>query len=166
MRQRGRVSGAASLMLPPVLDPGGRPDPPAIQREAQARERRRYTAALPPSWFQPENLPLLTELCQAIELSNSVAQELHRIKSLRNDDKLAKFLKLVRAKVQVSETIFRLSTKLRFTPQARFTAHKAAALAETSRFPRPWDLTGDDHATDRPDEPKSGSVDWGPRIKN
>jgi hypothetical protein len=159
MRQRGRPSGNSLSIVPAVPVPDGRPEPPAILSEAEAREWRRYTAALPSTWFTPENLPLLTELCQAIELSNSVAQELHRIKSLRNDDKLAKFLKLVRAKVQVSETIFRLSTKLRFTPQSRLTAQRAAALAETARFPRPWDLVDSSRADEPADKP---ATDWGP----
>ena len=147
-------------MLPVVPSTDGRPLPPAFLSPDEAAQWRIYVEALPADWFPPEVQPLLSELCETITLSHRLAGELRAVKSLKGDESFQKFMELVRAKIQVSALIMQLSTKLRCTVQSRLTARKASSFAETARFPKPWDLTGDS-ADDRADEP--AVPDWGPR---
>jgi hypothetical protein len=142
MRQRGRPSGGSLSVVPIVADPDGRPAPPPELSEDEAKQWRTYTARMPPSWFPNETLPLLRELVQTITLAQRANAELRAIKSLRRDDVFARFIKLAHTKLETSERISQLSTKLRLTNQSRIQAQRASALEQTSRHMKPWEIGG------------------------
>lgn len=155
------------MTVAPAPSPDGRPSPPPELDGPAAEQWKVYVSAMPSGWFTREMEPVLSELCQVIQLSNATALELRKIKSLRRNDTLHKFLKIARTKLELSARVMQLSTKLRLTVQSRIRSEKAAQLVEANRFVKPWDLTGDGADRDRADEP--GPVDWTPgrsRLKN
>jgi hypothetical protein len=162
MRQRGRLSRNADLTVLPFSGQREHPAAPAFLQPDEAEQWDVYVRAMPPDWFPAETQPLLAELCQSITYSHRVAAELHAIGSLSRDESFQKFMELLRAKIQVSALIMQLSTKMRLTNQSRLRSEKASALAE-NRFPKPWDLTGDDVLKSEGMSDESEPPDWGPR---
>jgi hypothetical protein len=87
---------------------------------------------MPPSWFAPESWPVLAELCQTAVASRRVAAELTKIGSLARTKTFDRFTELTRFKIQYSEIVGRLSTKLRLTNQSRM-SDRQATNARNSR---------------------------------
>ena len=118
-----------------------------------------YVEALPPSWFAREAEPVLAELGETVVLSRRIGAELSKMKSLARTTSFDRFTELTRLKIQYSEVIGRLSTKLRLTNQSRMSERQAANDAQRSTI-KPWDIgTDTDSPADRADEP----VNWDPR---
>jgi hypothetical protein len=159
MRQRGRPSAFSLTVVPPDPD---RPPPPPHLNVDEARAWLRFTGALPPTWFGPESWALLASLCSDTVTCEKVTVELARARkgSLRSDSKFKRFSALVRQKVQLSQVIAVASTKLRLTPSTRLRSAKAAALAESARLPKPWELSGFARDTDDNDGEPAGPPDW------
>jgi len=88
--------------------------------------------------------------------SQRIAAELHRIKSLARQTSFDRFTELTRLKIQYSEIVGRLSTKLRLTNQSRMSDRQAANAARTPTI-KPWDIGG---GGDGPADGGSDPVNW------
>ncbi len=116
--------------------------PPAELAPDAASLWRQYVEALPPSWFAREAEPVLAELCETVVLSRRIGAELSKMKSLARTTSFDRFTELTRLKIQYSEVIGRLSTKLRLTNQSRMSERQAANDAQRSTI-KPWDIGTD-----------------------
>ena len=118
-----------------------RPEPPEHLGEEAASVWRAITNGLPADWLSAGALPLLEALCG---LTVSQRYILRAIQVLEhgaavdfNPDEWAGF---IRQHSDISGRIASLSTKLRLTPQARYTPGSAATAAgQVSDGPKPWE---------------------------
>ncbi len=142
MGSRGRPSSAA-LSVTPIV-PVQRPGPPAELTEAQAQEWRATVARMPTDWFGPEVCPLLVQYVRHIANARAIARLIDAFTPARlaDDDGLRQFARLTRLAERETRAISSLATKLRLTPQSRYTPHRAATVAKANTERRPWEFEG------------------------
>jgi hypothetical protein len=136
---------AASLAIAPVTPiTAARPSPPDDLTEAQAVEWQRIVDRLPGDWFPAECRPLLAALCRHIVQARVVADLINQFKPswVGEEGGLERLALLQKMLGYEHQMMITLSTKLRLTPQSRYTAQKANTLATNARsadFVPPWD---------------------------
>jgi hypothetical protein len=122
--------------------------PPAELSPEEATIWREITAAMPPSWFDSGNAPVLTELVRHIVLSRQVAEELailRRMKltaaTMRGQRQREAFCDLVNMAAAESKLIAQLSVKLRLTNSSHRRDEKYDDRRRFAQpnFPRPWE---------------------------
>jgi hypothetical protein len=99
-------------MVKPVFDIYERLDPP---RRLSAEQREVWASIVggqPGDWFASGSIPLLTQLCRHVVMSNRLAELIES-----TQDK-ATILDLVKQQRDESDAIRKLSTSLRITPQS------------------------------------------------
>jgi hypothetical protein len=133
MRKRGRVSSAALGVVPVGVDARTRPEPPKSLTPKEARAWREIVASLRADWFEPETLPLLTDYVRFAALSDRLSQELRDIPV--SDPR---FASLLRQKLQASNWVVRLATKLRLTIQSSTTTRTDKHAGPR---PLPWPVS-------------------------
>ena len=142
MGSRGRQSGA-SLSVTPVL-PVQRPEPPSELTEEQAKEWRATVARMPADWFGPEVRPLLTQYVRHIANARAIVQliDVFTPAQLADDNGLRRFARLTRLAERETRAMSSLATRMRLTPQSRYTPHRAATTARASTQRKPWEFEG------------------------
>jgi hypothetical protein len=139
MNQRGRKSAAALAVIP--LGQRQRPGPPKELTPSQAETWRSIVAGLPPEWF--EKVPeLLVAYCRHVETANVIAREIDAFdkSALTTATGIQRFNRLLSMGARESAVIAHLATKLRLTPQSRYTPHGAAAAANRTPAVNPWEI--------------------------
>jgi hypothetical protein len=116
--------------------PPGKPlSPPA---DLSAAERARWEAVVdskPADWFAADSAPVLKEYCRASVTCDVLAKRVAT--ALRNADPAA-LKKLLDSRHQEAVRLAGLATKLRLTPQSRYSARSAATADQQVSGPRPW----------------------------
>jgi hypothetical protein len=138
--QRGRKS-AESQSTVVALVPGTRPGAPAELTAEQAEYWRVTVNRMPADWFTGGVGALLCQLCRHISYSRWVAGQMAKFKlgTLKEAKELARFDKLSRMHEREGKAISSLMTKLRLTPQAKYSARAAYTAAKNTPMRKPWE---------------------------
>jgi hypothetical protein len=144
-----RTSAAAQEMASCAIPGEPIPAPDGLSPE-QRKDWQDLVGALPVSWFSPHDRPLLVELVRHQAIARQLSAEIAKMRrwslndlSARTAKRRAIFVRLLRTAVLESETIARLCTRLRLTPQAQRRSRDAGIERERMPTgPRPWDALG------------------------
>jgi hypothetical protein len=144
---RGRTRSVTSHAVP--LIPGTRMPPPETLSSAQAATWNEVVRALPQGWIRRENAALLVAWCRHCDYSDQLAGDIEQARAevaaaadlnAARRARSALFSALRAHKLQ-TDTIARLSQKLRLSQLSRYTrdAEGAAIAARSaSTVPDPW----------------------------
>lgn len=141
MGQRGPKSGAE---LATITGSGiavtRRPAPPVDLSPEGAELWQAIVNANPADLFTPGSAPLLVQLCRHVIAARRVAGWLARIEASEEALDEALWFKLLDRQDRESKAIAALATRLRLTPQSRYTPHGAAAAGKRTRTGlAPWE---------------------------
>lgn len=131
-----RKSAEAIAVTPVALVPNRRAEPPEELNPQEAKEWRKIVGSMPIHWFTVEMYPILISLCQTICTLDEVTKEVKKTKVNAKE-----FAALAKTQMLYMDMVMKLSTKLRLTPQSRFTendARKATKEAVANRSKTPW----------------------------
>jgi hypothetical protein len=121
---------AAALAIAPLMPPrpgGVRLGPPADLTEKERGIWLETVNALPVSFFEPEQAPIIAAYCRAAARLEEIEKALGKC-DLRDAPTYDRLARLVR---QESASLLRLARALRLTPQARLKAESAGRKAGT-----------------------------------
>ncbi|MCB4365747.1 hypothetical protein KIH07_18580 [Hydrogenophaga taeniospiralis] len=135
-----RQSAASLSVATPSL--GARPPPPRELSDRQKALWLQYTACKPVGWFTDESLPLLVALVAHVEGFEVLEREFRAVTDLADIDKLKWYDQLAKLRQRESAAIASLSTKLRLTPQSRYTPQSAATASQRRPGSAPWETKG------------------------
>src|SRR4030095_1646161 len=96
MKQRGRKSAAALVVVPDVGPPTVRLAPPETLTDAQRAIWHKTVNAMPADWFGPQHTPLLEAYCRHLAFAGTIARAINQVRpeslldaeGLRRHDKL------------------------------------------------------------------------------
>ncbi len=131
---RGRKSSESQSVVVSLV-PGVRPDPPAELSPEQAETWRAAVNSMPADWFAGCTGVLLRQLCRHVSYSRWMAEELAAV-GLGSSKKacgLDRFDKLSRMHLREGKAISSLMTKLRLTPQSKYSARAATRQRKALR---------------------------------
>jgi len=138
----GRKSVEALSVV--VSLPGQRLEPPESLTEAQKETWRAVVATKPPEWFAADSAPVLVAYCKAVASHAFVALQLERFeKRKRMDGKaLAAYRAMLKSQATQGALVASLATKLRLTPQSRYTPQSAATASRktSDAQKKPWEF--------------------------
>jgi hypothetical protein len=141
-----RTSAAAQEIVARAI-PATPMEPPSDLTPEQREFWAALVGSLPTDWFAEDDRPLLVELMRHMSYSRKLSEQ---ISLMRHECLNAStphvskqrtiFLRLVRAAALETETISKLCTRLRLTPQSQQRSRDAGiARSRSARGPRPWD---------------------------
>ena len=126
-------SSAASLAIAPVAA-WARLEPPQTLTPCQAAIWREIVATKPSEWFKADCAPILEAYCKSITHYRDLVEMLDSPPS-----DLRQHIKLLDATGRQARLMGELASKLRLTPQARYTPGSAATAAKKSgAAAKPW----------------------------
>lgn len=132
MEGPGRPS-AASLAIAPVAA-WARLEPPQTLDPSQAAIWREIVATKPSDWFKADCAPILEAYCKSITHYRDMVELLDSPPSELKDH-----LKLAEAVGKQARLMGELASKLRLTPQARYTPGSAATAGrKAATAQKPW----------------------------
>lgn len=116
-------------------------DPPADLTGEAAEVWRGIVNANPADLFSPGSAPLLAQLCRHTVAARRIGQWLARIETAEGELDEVRWFQLLARQEAESKVIAQLATRLRLTPQSRYTPHGAAAAGKNVRSgPAPWEV--------------------------
>lgn len=134
MLQRGRTGALSAVPSLPTV----RLEVPAELNEAQAEEYRAVAGAMPSTWFDASNVPLLkmyvTHVCEERRLGKLLSE--FNLESLKEDEGLKLYDRLSKIHERESKAASTLATKMRLTQQSKVRADK---VVNPPSFPKPWE---------------------------
>jgi hypothetical protein len=138
--QRGRKSSESQSTVVSLV-PGVRPDPPAELTDEQAETWWAAVNSMPADWFFGCAGVLLGQLCRHVSYSRWMAAELAAdgLGSSKKGGGIDRFDKLSRMHLREGKAISSLMTKLRLTPQSKYSARAAATAAQSTPRVKPWE---------------------------
>jgi hypothetical protein len=128
-----------------AIGPGGvaiarRLPPPAELTEEQAETWRAIVNAHPAGWITAGSAPVLAQLCRHVTAARRVAAWIARLEADDGEFDGDLWLRLLARQEAEGRALAALATKLRLTPQARYTPKSAATAARPAPDgPRPWE---------------------------
>jgi hypothetical protein len=132
MEGPGRTS-AAALSIAPVR-PWARLEPPETLTACEVAIWHEIVATKPSDWFKADCAPILEAYCKSITHYRDLTERL-------SDPpvELSDYLKLIEATGKQARLMGELASKLRLTPQARYTAGSAATASKKAAVAaKPW----------------------------
>jgi hypothetical protein len=136
--KRGRKSFDSQSVVV-ALVPGVRPDAPVELTDEQAEIWRVTVNQMPSDWFAGCAGILLGQLCRHVDYARWVAAELAVVGTFKEAKGLARFDRLSRMHLREGKAISSLMTKLRLTPQSKYSARAAATAAQSTPSVKPWE---------------------------
>jgi hypothetical protein len=119
-----------------------RPDPPEELTPEQAAEWRAVVTRMPVAWFPREIWPLLCAFCRHIAYARHIAgliDDAHK-GDLTDRAALMRYNRLLSMQQRQSNALMGLSTRMRLSNQARYTATSAATKSRGDVMGRkPWE---------------------------
>ena len=115
------------------------PEPPACLTPAQSEIWRTIVATKPVDWFQGDSIPVLIGYVRAIDLDNEIAAAVNGFD--RTDivgEGFRNWKSLVKMQLDQQAHVAMLATKLRLTPQSRYTPKAASTANNRAGLARPW----------------------------
>ena len=134
MGARGTKSSAQLSVVTPLGVE--RLDPPHELTPDQS-----VVAAVPADWFDESTLPILTSYCVATVENRRVNDLLSSFQSewLATDDGMKRYDKLTQLQDRQARLLTSLATKMRLTPQSRYTPKAANTAANRVTKVKPWE---------------------------
>jgi hypothetical protein len=135
------IAGGSLAVVAGSID--GRPEPPESLSLRQAETWRAVVSAQPVGWVTTSSYPVLIAYCEAVDGARRVEQILRAFtpknpSSPNNVFRLSELLDMQRKQNGLVTTI---ATKLRLTPQSRYTPKAAAtAQSKTGAGRKPWEV--------------------------
>jgi len=110
--------------------------------DEQAEVWRSIVSAHAADWFGPGSAPVLAALCRHTVAARRVAGWLERLEATDGELDEDRWFRLLARQEAESKAVATLATRLRLTPQSRYTPHRAAGTArrEPGDGPRPWEV--------------------------
>ena len=142
-----RQSAAALAVL--NLRPGPkRPEPPHYLGQTAANEWRAIVDSMPADWFPRETHALLAQLCRIIDRCKAVSAALDKTQryGLSPEHITPKFEQLLALEMRLSDSIARLSTKLRLTQQSSTQYDKQRSRKGEAKIP--WEEAANEDESD------------------
>jgi hypothetical protein len=141
MGARGPKSGTELTTIGPAgVEVKRRLNPPDDLTAEAAEVWRSIVSSNPADLFSPGSSPLLAQLCRHTVAARRVAQWLAKIEQSEGALDEARWFQLLARQESESKVIAQLATRLRLTPQSRYTPHGAATAARKTRTgPAPWE---------------------------
>jgi hypothetical protein len=144
--EMARTSAAAQATVASAIPCEPMPPPPDLPPEQQ-KDWQDLVGNLPSNWFSTHDKPLLVELVRHQAIARQLSAEIAKMRrwslndlSARTAKRRAIFVRLLRSAVLESETIARLCTRLRLTPQSQQRSRDAGiARSRSASGPRPCD---------------------------
>lgn len=142
MGTRGRKSSAELAIIGPRgVETRRRVEPPADLSTEQAEIWRAIVNAHEAAWFGPGSAPVLAALCRHVVAGRRVAGWIATLEAAETGLDEERWFKLLARQEAESKVVAALATRLRLTPQSRYTPHGAAAAGRKAHDgPRPWEL--------------------------
>ncbi len=135
---------AAELATAAAVDIGALPEPPADFDEQEAALWHSIVATKPADWWDAANLPMLRALVKHETAARLIDEEMGRFepKWLRSDEGVGRYKALTSMRVQHTQRVESLMTKMRLTQQSRYDVQKAARkdgkVKKDAGGSRPW----------------------------
>ena len=142
MTQRGRKSATELAIISGAgIATTRRLSPPPDLTEEQSDVWRSIVNGNPADLFNAGSAPVLAALCRHVVAARRVAGWIARLEEAEEGlDEEAWFRLLARQEAE-SKMVAALATRLRLTPQSRYTPHGAAAAGcKDHDGPRPWEM--------------------------
>ena len=135
MEGPGRTSGAALAVASAA--PWARLEPPDTLTDGEAKVWREVAATKPADWFKADSAPVLEAYCQAVENYRRTAAALNQADSCD----LQTYKVLSELSIKQANLVAALATKLRLTPQSRYTPQAAATADRKTgvQITKPWE---------------------------
>lgn len=130
-------TSAAALSVVHIEPAQRRPKPPSALSPDAAAQWRAIVDSMPADWFPRETHPMLTQMCRLVVRCASIAEALDQ--AIRDGEDLSerKYQNLMRAEMQLSEGIAKLSTKMRISQQSSSNYDKKRK--RTGKKVLPWE---------------------------
>lgn len=141
----GRKSAASLAVVASLPAAMQRPEPPEDLTSEHAEEWRAVVSRMPAGWFTRETHQVLATYCRHVVNARrlSVAIEAFDPAWLVDDEGLKRYDKLLSMADREGKAITMTATRLRLTPQARYTAQAAATAAnKAGSGDKPWQRQG------------------------
>jgi phage terminase small subunit len=141
----GRKSAASLSVVASLPAAMQRPEPPEDLSSEQAEEWRAVVARMPAGWFTRETHQVLATYCRHVVNARRLAAAIEDFKPawLADDDGLKRYDKLLAMADREGKALTMTATRLRLTPQARYTAGAAATAAnKAGAGEKPWQKQG------------------------
>lgn len=135
-----RKSSSALSVITPKLD--RRPDPPAKLTPAEAELWKAIVATKPVDWFKADCIEILANLCRSSVRLDQLSEVINDmgIPSPHDREMLTAYKDFMNLARQEALILSQLATKLRLTPQARYTTQSAATADRKAAVAKPWEI--------------------------
>lgn len=139
METRGRKS-VAELTVVSVV-PGQRIEPPADLTEAESRYWRDVVETKPADWWKADTAMLLKAYCRAAVQHDAISATINALpqRRLKTESGWAKYERMRKTQATTSGEMCTLATKMRLTPQSRYTSQSAATADRKADRGKPWE---------------------------
>ncbi len=118
---------------------GQLPDAPAHLTPAQAEVWRAVVSTKPVDWFAADSYPVLEGYCLAVDMQNEIAAAINGYdRSSIAGEGLNHWKALIKLARDQQQHVAMLATKLRLTPQSRYTPKSANTANNRAGLERPW----------------------------
>ena len=142
MTQRGRKSAAELAIISGAgIATTRRLSAPPDLTEEQSDVWRSIVNGNPADLFNAGSAPVLAALCRHVVAGRRVAGWIARLEEAQDGLDEERWFKLLVRQEAESKMVAALATRLRLTPQSRYTPHGAAAAGRKHHDgPRPWEM--------------------------
>ena len=140
MQKRGRKSSAQlAVILPEGISAHPRPEPLDGLSDEQSEVWRAIVNRHPADWFSSGSEIVLAQLCRHTVAAHRIAESLAKIEEAEDFD-FDLWRDMLAMQDRESARIAQLTTKLRLTPQSRYTPKRAATQGDRSAGNAPWEV--------------------------
>lgn len=134
--KRGRKS-AAELATPRALRLNSRLDPSPSLTDEQAAVWVETLAGLAPDWIQPEAREVMAAYCRHAVAIQRIAACVKQYEASADEFDFARYNEMLKAQERETRALGALATRLRLTPQSRYTPATAARKPRDDAN-KPW----------------------------
>lgn len=128
-------TASLSLVRVSTLQP---PEPPEELSQAESSLWVKVAASKPADWFQPDNLPLLTEYVRAIVMSDRLSILVETALAGDGGEDSLSLKDLMRLRNMEVQRATSIATKLRLTQQSKYQPRGAFTKDAKAGLARPW----------------------------
>jgi hypothetical protein len=132
---------AADLNIVPMVPGRGRPEPPRVLDQIEARAWNDIVDALPGQWLDTAGQIILRRTAAQVAIAERLEARLRDLATMGADDEaLAAEAELAVMHRATSKSVIACLTGLRATPRSRMAAREGRAKFERGPAFRPWEI--------------------------
>lgn len=118
---------------------GQLPEPPAFLTPNQAEIWKAVVSTKPYDWFAADSFPVLAAYCRAVSMDNEISAAIDSYdRAAIAGEGLKEWSSLIKMQRDQQQHVAMLATKLRLTPQSRYTPKAANTANNRAGSARPW----------------------------